>query len=255
MPLRGQQFSADGTFNVPANVSLVWITQTGAGGGGGQSNSTYSSGSAGGCSGELCFGHPVHVTPGGAMSVVVGVGGISVSGANEGSPGSATSFGTVSCAAGQGGHSAQQATPSLISGAGGGVGGGALGATPNNTPGANGRAESPTFFGGSTGGGMPSAGDTTLHGADVAGNFGGPQGANIPPGVVTMYGGAGGSSSPYGPGATGGHGYISGAPTTANGLPASSPGSGGGGAGATQIVGFAIGGTGANGYCLVQWVE
>ena len=68
---RGQEFTATGTFNVPANVSLVWLTAVAPGGGGGGSNNANAGypGGGGGGSGQAIVRWPMKVTAGGTVSV------------------------------------------------------------------------------------------------------------------------------------------------------------------------------------------
>jgi hypothetical protein len=61
-----QEFSASGTFNVPAGISLVWVSLWGAGG------ASSGSGVRGGCGGSGCIRMPFAVTPSGTVTVTVG---------------------------------------------------------------------------------------------------------------------------------------------------------------------------------------
>ncbi len=100
LPLRGMQyFSASGTFNVPANVSKVWVWLWGGGGGSGGTDATHAG--AGGGAGEFAMGI-IAVTPGGTATVTIGAGGTkgSLVGPTGGTAGGTSTFaGTTSMTA------------------------------------------------------------------------------------------------------------------------------------------------------------
>lgn len=161
-------FTSNGTFNVPENVTRVFVTGIGGGGGGGSSNTTRG-GTGGGSGVNKCVA--VAVTPLASIAVTIGSGG--ASNAN----GSATTFGalvtfsggeageTVSPGAntgrgGRGGSNGGNTDPSGLTGGHGGGGfslGGAGGAINN----AGGSASANT---GSGGGGAGRANAGTLNG-------------------------------------------------------------------------------------------
>ena len=74
--LKSQAFTGVGTFTVPANVTLVWVTLqgSGGGGGGGQFGGAFISGFGGGGGGAGEYKHrvPVSVTPGANISISLG---------------------------------------------------------------------------------------------------------------------------------------------------------------------------------------
>jgi hypothetical protein len=87
MDLQFEEFTADGTFNVPAGVKVVWVCAVGGGGGGGSAAKCddsyscsgglcdFSSGGGGGGGGQSFYFHPVDVTPEEAIAVTIGDGG------------------------------------------------------------------------------------------------------------------------------------------------------------------------------------
>jgi len=96
---RAEYFSADGTYNVPEDVSEVVVFAIG-GGGGGAGGSPSSGGRGGGGAGWI---HArVAVTPGGSETVQVGVGGTAGSGFGDGGAGEPSTFGTLVTANGGG---------------------------------------------------------------------------------------------------------------------------------------------------------
>ncbi|MGH7605403.1 MAG: hypothetical protein ACRENK_15585 [Gemmatimonadaceae bacterium] len=239
--LQCEEFIGAGTytFNVPAGVSLVWLTEIAAGGGGSTTISGSVAGGAGG-SGELAQSAPVAVTAGGTATVIVGAGGpggaASQVTAQPGSVGGDTSFdnGTTVFFVRGGNGGATAGT----GGAGGGNRGGNGGAVGSNS-GALGTANSNLQFGGSGGGGGASSSIT-------AGGLGGGAAGNVGAAGGTGGGGGGGGSSFYGVGAVGANGGVAGANATAYGT-----GGSGSGVHATTTLG---GGNGADGYVLVAWV-
>lgn len=256
MSTRSQRFTIDGTFVVPAGITSVFVTMTAAGGGGGPGRSTHFGGGGGGGAGEYCVHREVLVIPTSFISVVIGVGGgggifnVTFYGTNGG----ASLFGSyIRCEGGYGGQGADViglGSP----GKGGGCAGGYIGMVPNGIAAVQGGIEGSCFFGGASGAGCPISVVPYLHGAPCGPYLGGIQ---YPPfdgpfGPNTMIGGAGGGASMFGPGgdggnSNGGQGYD--APTT-------SYGAGGGGASSgNPSAQPRIGGTGANGFCLVEWVE
>jgi hypothetical protein len=95
--LRYQEFTANGTFNVPSTVNKVKVEVIGGGGGGGKTSG--SGGGAGGYASAI-----LTVTPSSSISVTVGAGGIGATGGTEaGTDGGTSSFGSsVSATGGKG---------------------------------------------------------------------------------------------------------------------------------------------------------
>ncbi len=92
-----QIFTSSGTFNVPSNVSRVYVEAWGGGGSGGGSTGSWSGG--GGGAAFVCG--IITVTPSGAITVTVGAGGASINAntATNGNNGTSTSFGSSLIAA------------------------------------------------------------------------------------------------------------------------------------------------------------
>lgn len=242
--LKGQEFTANGTFTVPDGVTSLWITMIGAGSGG-SSSILAATGGGGGGGGETVISLPIIAVSGASYAVVIGVGGLgALAGqvtAQFGGVGGDTSFGGLWFARG---GKVQPNASNGSSGAGGGFGG-----NPSKvaaTAGALGSIEASTHFGGSSGGGGSSS---TVQpgqpGGGAASNNGGLAGAAF----STQAGGGGGASSLYGIGGTGGAG---GSPGLAPVAGAYGAGGGGGGGKAAATSG---GGAGMSGYCLVQWIS
>jgi len=179
--LKSELFIANGTFTVPADVTTVYVTMVGAGGGGGKSGNN----GGGGAGGQCLINYPVTVTPGGSITVTVGVGGLGATYSPStivGGTGGNSSFGSLSVAGGPGANGL---------GGGAAVGGsstitsmdatGQTGATPARFTAGNGR----TVSAGSNGGGG---------GASLYGN-GGNGGSSSTNGTTgSGYGGGGGGS-------------------------------------------------------------
>ena len=74
-----QIFTSNGTFTVPENVGIIYVTACGGGGGGGAGMWTGATdsiaGGGGGGGGSLCYKEPFIVTPGQSISITVGQGG------------------------------------------------------------------------------------------------------------------------------------------------------------------------------------
>lgn len=126
MTLTSETFTSIGanTFNVPSNVSFVWLTLTGGGGGGAAGNGSDNTGGGGGGGGHYVHNLPLQVTPGEAISVTIGDGGAGgASDGDNGSDGNASSFGGyITCLGGEGGKSADSWQPAF-GGRGGTTGG------------------------------------------------------------------------------------------------------------------------------------
>lgn len=109
---KSQTFNTSGTFTVPADVDVIFVSGTGAGGGGAAAD-------IGGASGAACEMVPIAVTPGESITVTIGSGGA------VGTAGGTTTFGSyISLPGGAGGVSGgvalgglkTQQTHELISG-------------------------------------------------------------------------------------------------------------------------------------------
>jgi hypothetical protein len=244
--LQGQEFTTPGanTFNVPAGVSLVYVTMVG-GGGGGSCTITAATGGGGGGAGEIAENQPVLVTASGTVTVTIGAkgtGGVTgQASAQPGVDGGDTSFGSTFIVRGGKG-----AATSGTSGAGGGVGGGAAkGAANPGTAGVVGSIEAPCYFGGSSGAG---GGSTTAANGGIGGGSGGYTGGAAGTAASSQAGGGGGASTIWGLGGAGGNGGAVGTSATSTHY-----GAGGGGAGGKATTTVAAG-DGAPGYCLVYWV-
>lgn len=183
-------YSADDTFTVPNDCTLldtVILRAAGGGGGGFIGSPGY-----GGGGGGIRIGTNIVVTPGGAMPVVIGVKGVGDSATGVGTAGTDTTFAGLTASGGSGGTTLAP-----------GVGGGG------------------TFSGG-TGGTPSAAGGGGGEGADTAGN--GVDGGN---GALNV-GGTGGFGGDGGDGGKGGdnNGLR---PDLVNGDPGIAPGGAGGG--------------------------
>lgn len=219
-------FTANGTFAVPSGVSAVDVLVVAGGGTGGNQHG------GGGGAGGLIFRPAFPVTPGGTVSVTVGVGGTgSPSSPSQGAYpdgyGRDSAFGTLTAKGGGAGigHIGGNSQPGTATGGSGGGGQ----SDPGNCPGAPGNQP-----------GQP--GDSGAYG------FGNPGGLGLNgPGYPAWNGGGGGGAGAAGQGAPGnsiagqggdGRTYsISGSPVTY---------AGGGGGGSHQTTGGA-GGAGGGG--------
>ena len=257
--LSSEEFTASGTFNVPAGVTLVWITGCGAGGGGGAGYSnSVGHGGGGGGAGEHAIRHPVHVTPSAAISVTIGAGGAggvatgSTSTTTSGGDGGDTLFGTLARL--QGGGGGQRGTDSdgdSYNGEGGGVGGGYTlqsdATTDENIPWAN-ITGTETIVGGA-------AGQRVNSNYPDSPNYWGYMGGEYGPGTLrtSIDDGGAGAGSLYANGGDGGDGSTgSGAGAGTDG----GTGAGGGGGGVYTYLGSYTGyngGDGGDGYLLVEY--
>lgn len=180
---QSQQFSATGafTFNVPANVSLVWVTLQAPGGQGNKN----ASGGGGAGAGELIRHYPYLVTPGAAIAGVIGTGATSNVSVDS-------TFGTLTAKGGKGG-----ATTTA-----GQAGGGSLGASGSGSAGVSG-TQILDVLGGSSGGAL------STKGGDCGQNSGGAAGGTAGGGGASYFA-PGGQGAPAatplkpGPGAGGG---------------------------------------------------
>lgn len=256
MTIKTQAFAVSGNFVVPSGITAIRVTLIGGGGGGGdaQVSGTNFDGGGGGGRGELVQKFSMNVTPGQIIPVTIGAGGLGGSGAtiykSYGQPGGTSQFGFITAAGGYGGADHQHQGPNTgASVGGGGNGGGPRGGVGGRSTvqadknGFSGLEEATTYYGGG-GGGCQGLSGIAIGGAGngapglLPANGGGFNGSGG--------GGGGGAYSPWGPGGTGGtsggHGQGYDAPSTSYGA--------GGGGGAKLF----IGGTGANGYCLIEWM-
>lgn len=99
---QSQTFTANGTFTVPAGVTVVQVECWGGGGAGGGCSNNNNRGGGGGAGGTYTNTSNVSVTPGATITVTVGSGGTGVSVGN-GNAGGTSSFGGLVSAIGGGG--------------------------------------------------------------------------------------------------------------------------------------------------------
>lgn len=196
---RVKEFTASGTWDVPAGVTLIGISAW-AGGGGGGAASTYGGGGGGGGAIEVTA-VTVPVTPGETITVTVGAGG--AAGAAGGDTVIVGSFGT-----------------GTVLGGSAGVDGTVLG---QGAGGAGGAATGATYAGGAGGGG----GGLVAYGGGGGGGAG--TGSAGSAGTATGTGGNGGTMGGAGGTRDGGRGGNGAAGTTASAT-GGTPGGGGGGA-------------------------
>jgi len=234
------------TFTVPAGVTKISAVLIGGGGAGGGSGG--GSGGNGGGGGGLIYVNDFPVTPGQTLAVIVGAGGIAVSGGTGGNGGNSSITGIATAFGGTGGT-----TDYLQSvGAGGAGTGGSGGATGGSggqatlTTGAGGGGAAGYIGNGGTGG---NAGVTN---GGVAGSGGGAGGGGSPEASGSGGGGVGilgqgiSGSLSNGAGNAGSGGSNGSTGNTGSGAAGGLYGGGGGGAdGDTSI--SQIGGNGAQG--------
>ncbi len=265
--LKSQAFTASGTFDVPANVSCLWVKMIGAGASGAPRIVAYGGGvfhvvRAAGGAGGMCMGVPVPVTPETTISIVVGSGGVAAAypwslPSNFGNRGGDSVVQNMRVA---GGYPPlwYPATDGFYSNdwIGTGGGGGAQTDVLLNQNGYIGVKCPNNFFAGSAGGGsFPNA--TGTGGPSVNNHPGGVGGAPIGPDSASS---GGGGSSPFGVGGTGGDRTYDNSSFAGNGRAplAGAYGCGGGGGATTQTGGYnstqPIGGNGAGGYVMLSWV-
>jgi len=284
---KSQKFTENGTFTIPNNVTLIWVTAMGAGGGGGGGSggaaSSYGGGGGGGGgSGEMKYRIPINVISSQVLNVTIGVGGKGGAGGTNGSSsgagydggnGANTIFGNDTIiyvlasggnfgvgsgqySGGNGGNSTKSRGANGAGGTGGtnGAGGDGNISTNNNL-----------FFvdGGAGGGGGGGGSGTSGAGGNAPNNYnyfhglGSTGGAG---GVIAGGGGGGGagaSSTTYG-GTNGGAGGAGNGAAGTNGTNANfgAGGSGGGGGGGGVGAGGAsgAGGRGGNGTIMIEWI-
>ena len=174
--VKGQVFTANGTFTIPANITALKITVTGGGSGGN------GSGSIGGGAGGTAISYLTGLTPANTLAVTVGAGG-------AGSSGTGTAGGNSTVASGT-------QTITTITGSGGantGVGGSATNGTINITGGGVGQTATST---------QGSVGGSSFYGGAGAGS------SNAVGGNGSTGGGGGGGGGSSNAGGTGGTGIV-----------------------------------------------
>ncbi|XLV72547.1 glycine-rich domain-containing protein [Ralstonia syzygii subsp. celebesensis] len=110
-----QQFTANGSFTVPAGVTKLWVSLVGGGGGGAGSINGAAYTAGGGGSGGVQYRVPVTVTPGQVVAVTIGSGGAGGIGSgsggtyanSNGASGGASTFGALLTASGGAGGNCQ----------------------------------------------------------------------------------------------------------------------------------------------------
>jgi len=147
MSLKSVVITGSNSWRVPFGVSFGWVNAVG-GGGGGQGDTQGASGGSGGGSAEFCLGMAVPLTAGSVISLSAGAGSI---GGTAGSPSTAAGATTFVGFDVLPGGTITGSNGTQASGAGGGPGGGAPLALPSSN-GFSGTAESPTAYGGASGG-------------------------------------------------------------------------------------------------------
>lgn len=242
MPTKMQEFKAAGavSFTPPANVSVLMVTMSGGGGSGGGKNSVANTGETGGGGGEFMRRVPLHVTPGVAITGVVGGGGARGNyNASIAPSGGTTSFGPYQCLGGIGGGRND------LGGNVGSIGGGyAAASSVGGNAGPHAVFEYDSWNAGAGGGGPnPNGNPSGYSGGACEGHIPTVGGARFFNGTVFLGAGSGGASGGWGLGGAGGDGN-----TPGNDAPAGSYGAGGGGGGPFQITGG-----GASGYILLEW--
>ena len=143
-----QEFTASGTFNVPAGVTAVYLTGIGGGGGGGGVvTPSAAAASCAGAPGAVAIRKKVSVTPGAAITVTIGGGGAGST--TTGGGGGATSFGALLSLSGGVGGNGGNSTGIAAS-----LSSGVIAATGTTTGGSS----LPTQFGNGANGGVNAVG-------------------------------------------------------------------------------------------------
>lgn len=206
--LKSELFVANGTFNVPAGVTTVYITGTGGGGGGNGGASGHGASGGGGAGANSVIKRMITVTPEDEIIVTLGTGG--TGGTNRaagGGNGGNTTFGGLLTISGGAGAIANTSTggtgqTNAISGASatsniGGVGGGAV---AGGSGGNGNTTDSPSGGGGGGGGG-------SLFGLGGTGGTNSVSGGGNGLGFGAGGGGAGSSGAQY-DGGNGSNGFL-----------------------------------------------
>ncbi len=259
--LQRQVFTANGTFTVPADVNYLDITAVGAGGGGGGGNTISLPGGGGGGGAGAAIKRRVPVTPLSTYTVTIGSKGVGATVGVAATDGTATTFGSlVSASGGLHGLTATDISSAHLGGAGGLGGHGVLTGV--------GLGNNPTFpsglgcallngSGAAVAGGAGGQGGSGINSATSADATNGSPGsycetaAGGAGGITNLLTGAGGGggSSAFGVGGAGG------ASTSPAGISAALTAYGaGGGGGAGVPTSGSVGGDGAPGYLIVEWI-
>lgn len=250
MGLKSQLFTVSGTFNVPGNITSVWLTMIGGGGGGGGCVTFLAHGGGGGGSGEYCIAMPVPVSSGASVAVTIGANG--VGGTDRGTNGGDTYFGNIVAKGGKGGRNAAD-IPSVrqASGDGGGDNGGHIATATDGVAG----GLSPFRFTGGGCGGWEGSGQVIGTGRNGANSINGFTGGIGGSSVSTGPAGGGGAASPFGNGGNGANYTGSAQPHNGTAAASTAYGAAGGGGNAVNNPGLSsFGGNGAGGYCLITWI-
>lgn len=259
-----QIFTSNGTFTVPENVGVIYISACGGGGGGAGGQNSYAGGGGGG--GGIIYKYPAFVTPGQQIAITVGAGGAGGTGVTNttsasvlGKAGGSTVIGDLITVPGGQGGGAHTSTNSAgtktytayyggASWGGGGTGGAGAYCSSNSTH-VGGRGGSSISFRNtlSTDGPPISTGDQGVDGSIQPRSPGGASG--------TAFCGGGGGASLGGAGGSGANnGNINSNPKP-GGAAAANTGAGGGGAGSTTYGSTANinGGKGGSGIVFIEW--
>lgn len=221
-------------FNVPSNVSVIFVTAIAGGGGGGggcngDSASASRGGGGGGSCGETLADYPLAVTPSGTVPVTIGAGGAGGavgSSGNDGVDGTDTKIGIITVAGGNKGHSG----------------------VSDRAGGAAKISYIPAF---SYAGGAGGVNVQGVDGGDCHAYAGGAGGTVL---IAQYGGGGGGGSSIFSDGADGGDGGSTSQPVTTGDDAGDNTGCGGGGGGEGFGANLAgPGGAGGSGYILISW--
>jgi len=244
-------FQDSGSWTCPAGVTTVQALIVAGGGSG-----SIGGGGGGGGAGGLVYSSSISVTPGTTYPIVVGAGGVGVTGGPDinGTAGQNSSFnGLVAIGGGQGAHNGYAGQTGGSGGGAYGSGNAGSGTYGQGNSGGGGVTDSSTYTNGGGGGGAGGAG-----GAAIA-TQGGAGGTGLPfsiSGTLTYYagGGAGGVQKSGGSsqvGGLGGGGNNSGAPNS-NGLPGTQN-TGGGGGGASYTNASVASGSGGSGIVIIRY--
>ena len=122
-PIGRVLFTNSGIFTVPAGVNIVWVSLVGGGSGGGGTDGFVPriANGGGGGSGDVHYRVPVSVTPGEAVNITIGGGGLGGTSGGGSGAGGVSSFGTHLSA--NGGGTAQPGQTLVSGGLAGGPGG------------------------------------------------------------------------------------------------------------------------------------
>ena len=251
-------YTASGVY-VPQHTGPVEVLVV-AGGGAGGGSQGQSIASGGGGAGGLLYSTTEQVVAGVPQQVIVGHGGVGISGWVVGGQGGNSRFG-AQVATGGGGGGSWTVAPAA-GGSGGGVG-------ENNTvmsggAGSQGNAggtDYSTYYNGAEsnagGGGGKGAAGANAPSATAGGNGGAGEAYNIADGTTAVYyagGGGGGGSTTAGTGGTGGGGTGASGSTGTGGAGTNNYGGGGGGSLTKAVEAAQPGGNGGSGIVIVRWL-